>query len=188
MYGSQKSHYPWLKCHENEEKFDNDYVLSIDHRIKTTQLISMILVSFFTEDNVLSDEIKICYIFEYQSKENWAFRFFWDTRYKPKFRFGKPKLLIFALRPANSNEIYAILPINFVIPLIPVGSCWTCVSHRWRESSFSSTSAARSWRSPLRTWRHSRCWSLRTVWWICVCSLLWLAVRSHLPAMSIWTT
>ena len=27
----------------------------------------MILVSFFSEDNVLSDEIKICYIFEYQS-------------------------------------------------------------------------------------------------------------------------
>ena len=24
-YGSQKSLYPWLKCHENEEKFDNDY-------------------------------------------------------------------------------------------------------------------------------------------------------------------
>ena len=36
----------------------------------------MILVSFFAEDYVLSDEIKICYIFEYQSNENWAFRFF----------------------------------------------------------------------------------------------------------------
>ena len=35
----------------------------------------MILVSFFSEDNVLSDEIKICYISEYQSNENWAFRF-----------------------------------------------------------------------------------------------------------------
>ena len=40
----------------------------------------MILVSFFSEDNVLSDEIK-CYIFEYQSNENQVFRFFWDTRY-----------------------------------------------------------------------------------------------------------
>ena len=30
----------------------------------------MILVSFFLEENVLSDEIKICYIFEYQSNEN----------------------------------------------------------------------------------------------------------------------
>ena len=41
----------------------------------------MILVSFFSEDNVLSDEIKICYIFEFQSNENRVFRFFWDTRY-----------------------------------------------------------------------------------------------------------
>ena len=42
----------------------------------------MILVSFFAEDNVLSDEIKICYIFEYQSNENRAFRFLGDTRYR----------------------------------------------------------------------------------------------------------
>ena len=42
---------------------------------------SMILVLSFSEDNVLSDEIKICYIFEYQSNEYRAFRFFWDTRY-----------------------------------------------------------------------------------------------------------
>ena len=44
----------------------------------------MILVSFFSEDNVLSDEIKIMYaiyIFEFQSNENRAFRFFLDTRY-----------------------------------------------------------------------------------------------------------
>ena len=59
----KKSHYPWLKCHKNEEKIDNDYVLRNDHRIKNTQPISMILVSFFSEDNILSDEIKICYIF-----------------------------------------------------------------------------------------------------------------------------
>ena len=70
MYGSQKSHYLWLKCHENEEKIVNDYVLRNDHRIKTTQPILMILVSFFSEDNVLSDEIKICYIFEYQIQRN----------------------------------------------------------------------------------------------------------------------
>ena len=36
----------------------------------------MILVSIFSEDNVLSDQIKIWYIFEYQSNENRAFRFF----------------------------------------------------------------------------------------------------------------
>ena len=41
----------------------------------------MILVSFFSEDNVLSDEIKICYIFEYQGNENRAFQFWGDTRY-----------------------------------------------------------------------------------------------------------
>ena len=76
MYGNQKKHFPWLKCHKYEEKTDNDYVLRNDHRIKTTLPISMILVSFFSKDNVLSDEIKICYIFEYQSNENQAFRFF----------------------------------------------------------------------------------------------------------------
>ena len=73
----RKANYPWLKCHENEEKMYNDYyVLENDHRIKTTQPISLILVSFFSEDNVLSDEIKICYMFEYQSNENRAFRLF----------------------------------------------------------------------------------------------------------------
>ena len=76
MYGSKKSHCPWLKCHENEEKIDNDYVLRNYNWIKTTQPISMILVSFFSEDNVLSDEIKICYIFEYQRIENQVFCIF----------------------------------------------------------------------------------------------------------------
>ena len=42
----------------------------------------MILVSFFSEDNILYDEFKICYIFEYQSNENQAFRFLGDTRYR----------------------------------------------------------------------------------------------------------
>ena len=36
----------------------------------------MILVLFFLGDNVLSDEIKICYIVEYERNENRAFRFF----------------------------------------------------------------------------------------------------------------
>ena len=58
MYGSQKKHNSWLKCHENEEKIENNYVLRNDHGIKTTQQISMNLVSFFSEDNVSSDEIK----------------------------------------------------------------------------------------------------------------------------------
>ena len=34
----------------------------------------MILISLFSEDNGLSDEIKICYIIEEQSNENRAFR------------------------------------------------------------------------------------------------------------------
>ena len=63
MYESHKSHYPWLKCHKNGEKIDNDYVLRNDHRIKTTQPIWTILVSFISDDNVWSDEIKICYTF-----------------------------------------------------------------------------------------------------------------------------
>ena len=76
MCGSQKSHYPWLKCHEIAEEIDNDYVLRNDNRIKILKPISKILVSFFSEDNVLSDEVKLCYnIFEYQSNENQAFRF-----------------------------------------------------------------------------------------------------------------
>ena len=79
MYGGQKSHYPWLKGHENEEEIDNDYVLRNDHRIITTEPISMILVSFFLEDSVWSDEIKICYTSEYQSNKNLAFPFFGGT-------------------------------------------------------------------------------------------------------------
>ena len=58
---------------------------------KTTQPITMILISFFSEDNVLSDEIKICYIFEYPSKENWAFQVFWDTRYKENNQCGRSR-------------------------------------------------------------------------------------------------
>ena len=45
-------------------------------RISTTEPNQIIFVSFFSEDNVLSDDIKICYIFEYYSNTNRAFRFF----------------------------------------------------------------------------------------------------------------
>ena len=41
-----------MKCHENEEKIDNDDVYRNDHRIKTNQPISIMLVSFFSENNV----------------------------------------------------------------------------------------------------------------------------------------
>ena len=66
MYGSHKSHYPWLKCHENEEKIDNYYVWEITIESKLlNQFVNNLqdLVSFFSEDNILSNEIKISYIF-----------------------------------------------------------------------------------------------------------------------------
>ena len=56
----QKCHYPWMKCHVNEEKIDTDKVLRNDHIIKTTQPISMILVSFFSEiKNAIFSSIKV---------------------------------------------------------------------------------------------------------------------------------
>ena len=72
----RKAIIPDSKCHENEEKIYNDRVSRNGHRINTTQPNQMILVSFFAEYNVLSDEIKIYYSFEYQSSA------FWDTRYR----------------------------------------------------------------------------------------------------------
>ena len=50
-------------------------------RINTTEPNQMILASFFSEDNVLYDEIKTCYIFEYQRNDNRAFPLLGDTRY-----------------------------------------------------------------------------------------------------------
>ena len=61
---------------------ENDHVSRNGQRIKTTQPTSMILVSFFSVENILSDEAKtynIGLIFEWQSSENLPFRFLWDT-------------------------------------------------------------------------------------------------------------
>ena len=55
----------------------NDCVSRNGCRINTTEPNQMILVSFFSEDNVLADEIKI---FEYQSNGNRAFRLFLGHR------------------------------------------------------------------------------------------------------------
>ena len=44
-------------------KFVNDSVSRNGCRINPTEPNHVILVSFFSEDHVLSDEIKICYIF-----------------------------------------------------------------------------------------------------------------------------
>ena len=83
MYGSQKSHYPWLKCHKHEEKLTMTmfWEMTIESKLLNkfhwSWYLSFRRQCFIHED----DEMKKCYIFEYQSNENQAFRFFWDTRY-----------------------------------------------------------------------------------------------------------
>ena len=84
-----KSEKPLPLTEMSQEQRENwQLLLRNGHRIKTTQPISMVLVSFFSEYNVLSDEIKKKGdIFEYQSNENRAFRFFGtpgieDLKYK----------------------------------------------------------------------------------------------------------
>ena len=71
--------YPPKIARTDLKKFVNDCVSRNGCRINTTEPDHMILVSFFSEDNVLSYEIKIRYIFEFQSDENRAFRFFFWT-------------------------------------------------------------------------------------------------------------
>ena len=98
-----------MSDHESKEKFDNDYVLRNDHRIKTTQPISMILVSFFLEDNVLSDEIKICYIFEYSIKVTKIERSaFWGTLGIHLAKKVSSRLILFdiTLEIFNRNYIF----------------------------------------------------------------------------------
>ena len=54
MYGSQKSHNPWLKCHENEEKIESDYVLRNDHiESKLFNQFQWSWYHSFSEDNAL---------------------------------------------------------------------------------------------------------------------------------------
>ena len=50
-------------------------------KIKTTQPISMILVLFFSENNVLSDEIKKHLYFRISKQRKSTVPIFWDTRY-----------------------------------------------------------------------------------------------------------
>ena len=90
MYGSQKSHYPCLKI-------DNDHIFRNDYTIKTTQPISMILVQYHSFQKTMFDLMKlkymyihVCYILEYQSNENRAFRIFWDTRYSTHIHKAHP--------------------------------------------------------------------------------------------------
>ena len=75
MYGSQKS--------QNEEKIDNDHVLRNYHRIKTMQPISIFLVSFFLNDNVLFDLMKSKYAnFFNITVTKIKFCFLGDTQYR----------------------------------------------------------------------------------------------------------
>ena len=83
-------------------KFINDCVPGNGCRIDTTEPNRMILVSFFSGDNVLSDEIKICYIFEFQSNENRAFRF-WDTRYISFINFDEVDSIVCCCKQVISS-------------------------------------------------------------------------------------
>ena len=59
----------------------NDNVLRNDHKIKTTQQISTISVSFFSEDNVLSDEEIDAIFFFIKVMKIKHSAVFWDTQY-----------------------------------------------------------------------------------------------------------
>ena len=74
----------------------------------------MILVSFFLEDNVLSDEIKICNIFDYQSNENRAFRFWGDTRYNQ----DRPICDFFLLHNVENLQLPLVIIVYFSFVLI----------------------------------------------------------------------
>ena len=67
----------------------------------------MILVSFFSEDNVLSEEIKICCIFEYHSNKNRAFRF-----------SGTPGIYI------HDYHTFHIIPIHYSARFFRLRSIW----------------------------------------------------------------
>ena len=67
----------------------------------------MILVSVFSEDNVISDKIKNAIkkiIFEYQSNENRAFRFFF---------LGTPGISIIIL--LDDNNEHNALPLYYIL-------------------------------------------------------------------------
>ena len=85
----RKAIIPDTKCHKNEEKSEfkvTIYVLINYHRIKSTQSISNEWSWYHSFQKTMFYQMrKKSYIFEYQSNENRAFRFFFwgggDTRY-----------------------------------------------------------------------------------------------------------
>ena len=66
---------------KNQAKFENDCISRNGHRIKITQPNSMILVSFSSGEDALSNDVKIYHTFSLQGTENPPFRFFLDTQY-----------------------------------------------------------------------------------------------------------
>ena len=86
-----------LSCHnspligrKNPAKFENDCISRNGHRIKITQPNLMILVSFSSAEDALSNDVIICNTFSSQCTKNPPFRFFWDTRYKVLEEMAEP--------------------------------------------------------------------------------------------------
>ena len=88
------------------------YKKMVDESILPNQ-IKMILVSFFSECNVLSDEIKICYIFTFDR----AFRLFGTPGIVHGARFAR--LLLASL-------VFGLISSGFVIQLAPGDTSQGC--------------------------------------------------------------
>ena len=66
---------------KNPAKFENDCISRSVHILKIPQPNLMILVSFSSAEDVLSNDVKKYDIFGLQGTENPPFRFFRDTRW-----------------------------------------------------------------------------------------------------------
>ena len=67
---------------KNQAKFENYCISRNGHRIIITQPNLMILVSFSSAEDALSNDVKIFKKISSQGTENRPFRLFWDTRYR----------------------------------------------------------------------------------------------------------
>ena len=74
---------PSLIRRKNPAKSENDCISRNERRIKSTEPNLMILVSFSSAEDALSNDVKKYITFRMQGTENPPFRFFWDTRYSP---------------------------------------------------------------------------------------------------------
>ena len=66
---------------KTQAKFENDCIARCGHSFKITQPNLMILVSFSSAEDALSNNVNKYNTFSSQGTENPPFRFFWDTRY-----------------------------------------------------------------------------------------------------------